>query len=90
MGVYKIKDVEVLVGIKAHTLRIWEQRYGILVPDRTETKIRLYTDEELVYLLNVRILLDSGMKISRISELNPAQIRNKVSEFCETSFGVTP
>lgn len=80
MGVYKIKDVEVLVGIKAHTLRIWEQRYGMLVPDRTETKIRLYTDEELVYLLNVRILLDSGMKISRISELNQAQIREKVSE----------
>ncbi|MFM7566790.1 MAG: MerR family transcriptional regulator, partial [Flavobacteriales bacterium] len=61
---YKIKDLEVLSGIKAHTLRIWEQRYGILIPERTETKIRAYTDEELVLLLNIRILLDSGLKIS--------------------------
>jgi len=80
VGVYKIKDIEVLVGIKAHTLRIWEQRYGILVPERTETKIRFYTDEELVYLLNVRILLDNGLKISKISALNPEEIRKNVAE----------
>ncbi len=80
MGIYKIKDVEVLTGIKAHTLRIWEQRYKVLAPDRTETKIRTYTDEELVYLLNIRILLDHGMKISRISEFSPSEIRAKVAE----------
>jgi len=59
MAFYKIRDVEVLTGIKAHTLRIWEQRYGMLIPERTETKIRTYTDEELVYLLNIRILMFS-------------------------------
>lgn len=80
MGIYKIKDVEVLTGIKAHTLRIWEQRYKVLAPDRTETRIRTYTDEELVYLLNIRILLDHGMKISRISEFSPSEIRAKVAE----------
>lgn len=80
MGIYKIKDVEVLTGIKAHTLRIWEQRYKVLAPDRTETRIRTYTDEELVYLLNIRILLDHGMKISRISEFSPSEIRSKVAE----------
>jgi DNA-binding transcriptional MerR regulator/methylmalonyl-CoA mutase cobalamin-binding subunit len=80
VGVYKIKDVEILVGIKAHTLRIWEQRYGMLVPERTETKIRMYTDEELVYLLNVRILLDHGLKISKISALSATEIREKVAE----------
>lgn len=80
MAFYKIRDVEVLTGIKAHTLRIWEQRYGVLVPERTETKIRTYTDEELVYLLNIRILIDHGMKISRLSEFSPTEIRAKVAE----------
>ena len=42
MAVYKIKDVEVLTGVKAHTIRIWEKRYGILEPSRTETQIRTY------------------------------------------------
>jgi len=80
MAFYKIRDVEVLTGIKAHTLRVWEQRYGVLVPERTETKIRTYTDEELVYLLNIRILIDHGMKISRLSEFSPTEIRAKVAE----------
>ena len=80
MAVYKIKDLEVLSGIKAHTLRIWEQRYGILIPERTQTKIRTYTDDELVLLLNIRILLDSGLKISRIAELSKPEIANKVAE----------
>ena len=81
MACYKIRDVEILTGIKAHTLRIWEQRYGVLIPDRTETKIRTYTDEELVYLLNIRILLDHGIKISRISEFSRDEVRSKVAEF---------
>jgi DNA-binding transcriptional MerR regulator len=80
MAFYKIRDVEILTGIKAHTLRIWEQRYGVLVPERTETKIRTYTDEELVYLLNIRMLIDHGMKISRLSEFSPTEIRAKVAE----------
>jgi DNA-binding transcriptional MerR regulator len=80
VAVYKIKDLEVLSGIKAHTLRIWEQRYGILIPERTQTKIRTYTDDELVLLLNIRILLDSGLKISRIAELSKPEIANKVAE----------
>ena len=47
MGGYSIKDLEVLSGIKAHTLRIWEQRYGIMNPSRTNTNIRKYTSEDL-------------------------------------------
>lgn len=80
MAFYKIRDVEVLTGIKAHTLRIWEQRYGMLIPERTETKIRTYTDEELVYLLNIRILLDHGFKISRLAEFSRDEIKAKVAE----------
>ena len=67
---YSIKDLEKLSGIKAHTLRIWEQRYDFLKPKRTDTKIRYYTDEQLRLLLNIGTLNRNGMKISKIAELN--------------------
>ncbi|MEZ4950055.1 MAG: MerR family transcriptional regulator [Saprospiraceae bacterium] len=47
MAVYSIKDLEKLTGIKAHTLRVWEQRYNIIEPKRTSTNIRFYNDEDL-------------------------------------------
>ena len=53
---YVIKDLERISGIKAHTLRIWEQRYGILKPERTDTNIRYYTSEDLKHILNVSLL----------------------------------
>lgn len=80
MADYKIKDLEILTGIKAHTIRIWEKRYGILVPERTDTKIRLYSDEELTLLLNVALLNNNGVKISRIADMSREQIQTKVWE----------
>lgn len=80
MAEYKIKDLEVLTGIKAHTIRIWEKRYGILIPERTDTKIRLYSDDELTLLLNVALLNNSGVKISRIADMSREQIQEKVWE----------
>ncbi len=80
MGEYKIKDIEILTGIKAHTLRIWEKRYGIPCPSRTETKIRNYSDEDLTEILNVAILNKNGWKISHIAELNSADKVSKVIE----------
>jgi DNA-binding transcriptional MerR regulator len=80
MAEYKIKDLEVLTGIKAHTIRIWEKRYGILTPERTDTKIRLYSDDELTLLLNVALLNNSGVKISRIADMSREQIQDKVWE----------
>ena len=50
---FTIKDLENLSGIKAHTLRIWEQRYNFLKPKRTYTNIRYYTNEELKIILNM-------------------------------------
>ncbi len=70
MGKYKIKDLEQLTGVKAHTLRIWEKRYGIIAPQRTNTAIRTYSDEDLRRLLCISILNKSGYKISRISEMS--------------------
>ncbi|MBM3160000.1 MAG: MerR family transcriptional regulator [Bacteroidetes bacterium] len=78
MADYKIRDVEILTGIKAHTLRIWEKRYGLLVPDRTDTQIRTYSDEELSFLLNISLLNKHGIKISKIAALSKNDIAEKV------------
>lgn len=80
MGCYKIKDIEVLTGIKAHTIRIWEQRYGILVPERTDTKIRTYSDSDLRILLNVSLLNNNGLKISKIAKMSIDEIQKECSE----------
>ncbi len=75
---FSIKDLENLCGIKAHTIRIWEKRYNLLSPDRTETNIRTYNLKSLQKLLNVTYLVNSGYKISRISKLNETEINEYV------------
>lgn len=72
--VFSIKDLESFTGIKAHTIRIWEQRYGILAPTRTDTNIRKYSDRDLKYLLNVCMLNSMGIKISKIAQMQEQQI----------------
>jgi DNA-binding transcriptional MerR regulator len=79
MAEYKIRDIESLTGIKAHTLRIWEKRYNLLIPDRTDTKIRSYNDEELLKLLNIAMLNRQGIKISHIAEMSEQEITEKVA-----------
>ena len=71
---YAIKDLERLSGIKAHTLRIWEQRYGILKPERTDTNIRYYTSDDLRRILNISLLNSNGFKISKIAKLPDEEI----------------
>lgn len=78
MSRYSIKEVETLSGIKAHTLRIWEQRYDILRPKRTDTNIRYYTDDQLRLILNISTLNKSGLKISHIAEMRPEQVQEQV------------
>ena len=70
MAEYKIKDLENLTGIKSHTIRIWEKRYNILDPNRTDTQIRTYSDDELTHLLTVSMLNRNGIKISKIAQLS--------------------
>ena len=70
---FTIKELESLSGIKAHTIRIWEQRYKFLQPSRTSTNIRRYNNEELKTLLTVALLNKYGYKISRIDEMQPGQ-----------------
>jgi DNA-binding transcriptional MerR regulator len=78
MATYTIKELEKLSGIKAHTIRIWEKRYGLLEPGRTGTNIRYYSDEDLKKILNISLLNRNGMKISHIAGLPKEQISDKV------------
>lgn len=75
---YSIKDLEQLSGIKAHTLRAWEQRYGLISPRRTETNIRYYVDDHLKKILNIAVLVKSGMRISKVAKMTAEEIRAAV------------
>ncbi|MCB0636918.1 MAG: MerR family transcriptional regulator [Lewinella sp.] len=86
MAVYSIKDLEKLSGIKAHTIRIWEQRYGILHPQRTKTNIRYYRDDDLKFLLNVALLNKNGIKISKIAQMEQEEVAEKVAAIAEINF----
>jgi len=81
---YSIKDLERLSGIKAHTLRIWEQRYEILKPERTDTNIRYYRDADLKRILNISLLNNNGYKISKISKLSDEEIVREVEKLLTT------
>ena len=79
-NVFSIKDLENLSGIKAHTIRIWEKRYDILQPMRTDTNIRLYDLASLQKLLNITLLHDYGYKISKIATYPQDKIPSLVRE----------
>ncbi len=80
---YSIKDLEKITGIKAHTIRIWEKRYGIVEPMRTKTNIRFYSDKDLRHLMNVAILNKFGYKISHIKTMSVDEITKSVIELSD-------
>ncbi len=81
---YSIKDLEVLSGVKAHTIRIWEKRYSLLTPSRTDTNIRYYSDSDLRRILNVSLLVNNGFKISKVAKLDDQKIKNSVIEITQS------
>jgi len=78
LNVFSIKDLENFSGIKAHTIRIWEKRYKILDPERTDSNIRTYNESELKKILNVAYLNRNGLKISKIALLSEDELTQKV------------
>lgn len=84
MAVYSIKELEKLSGIKAHTIRIWEKRYNLIEPHRTNTNIRYYTDEDLKKILNVAVLNRQGIKISNIAKLNDLELKEEIIRVSRT------
>lgn len=77
---YSIKDLEKFSGVKAHTIRIWEQRYQLLTPKRTETNIRYYDEAQLKYLLNVTLLVENGFRISQICSMSDEEFNEQLLE----------
>jgi DNA-binding transcriptional MerR regulator len=77
-NVFSIRDLENFSGIKAHTIRIWEKRYAILDPERTDSNIRTYNESELKKILNVAYLNRNGLKISRIAGLSDDELTQRV------------
>ncbi|HPT11246.1 MAG TPA: MerR family transcriptional regulator [Bacteroidales bacterium] len=75
---YSIKELESFCGIKAHTIRMWEKRYNILTPERSDTNIRYYTEDELKKLITISILNRHGIKISRIAHMSDEEILHAV------------
>lgn len=85
MQEFSIKDLESYTGIKAHTIRIWEQRYGLLKPDRTDSNIRKYSDRELKTLLNVSLLNNRGHKISEIAAMSEEEMAKMVEHYATST-----
>lgn len=83
MSSYSIKDLEQLSGIKAHTLRIWEQRFNFIQPQRTDTNIRYYDNSDLKQILNISLLKDHGYKISEIAKLSSEELTSEVNTITE-------
>lgn len=83
MAIYSIKDLENLSGIKAHTLRIWEQRYDFIQPKRTDTNIRYYDEDDLKLVLNISLLKENGHKISKISQMTYGDLTKEVVKITE-------
>lgn len=83
MASYKIKDLAALSGIKPHTIRIWEKRYGLLTPERNDAQIRSYNEEELKKLLNISVLYNANWKISKIAALSEDEIRTNAEHLSQ-------
>lgn len=83
MAQYSIKDLEKVTGIKAHTIRIWEKRYGIVEPVRSDTNIRSYTDNDLKKLLNISLLNRHGIKISKLANMSLDEIQKMVIDLTQ-------
>jgi len=79
MGTYSISRLEQLSGVKAHTIRIWEQRYKIFTPKRSAGNVRYYDDDQLKKLLNIVSLSNTGMKVSELCRLSGKDL-NKLLE----------
>lgn len=86
MATYSIHDLETISGIKAHTIRIWEKRYGTTKPERTPTNIRYYNDYDLRRLLNIAILKRNNFKISKIANLSNDEVCEKVLLLSQNDF----
>jgi DNA-binding transcriptional MerR regulator len=87
MGRYTLNDLERLTGIKADTIRIWEQRYRLTTAHRTTTNRRWYSDDDLRKLINISTLKRSGVKISEIAAIPPEVLELRTADVIKNDTG---
>lgn len=87
MGKYSIKELETLSGIKAHTIRMWEKRHRIIAPQRTATNIRYYSDSDLKKIINVSLLNNHGLKISKIAGMTDNELNSEIVQLTSGNGG---
>ncbi len=80
MATYTIKNLEQITGIKSPTIRMWEKRYGILSPNRTETNIRYYSEADLKRLININTLIHHGLRISQVAQLKANDFKIQIEK----------
>lgn len=80
---FEINDIERLTSIKAHTIRIWEKRYNLLTPHRTDTNIRYYDDDQIRKILNVNLLVNHGYKISKVAAMSETEMVEQINDIQE-------
>ncbi len=85
MAGYSIKELERLSGIRAHTIRMWEKRYRLIDPQRSSSRVRAYSDEDLKKIINVSLLNNHGIKISLIARMSDGELKEKVLELGQSS-----
>jgi DNA-binding transcriptional MerR regulator len=84
MAQYSIREIEYLSGVRAHTIRIWEQRYDLFQPQRTDTNIRCYNDHDLKLILNIALLNKHGYKIGHIARMKEHEISQCIQSLDDT------
>lgn len=87
MSTYSISDLEKLTGIKAHTIRMWEQRYNLIAPTRSEGNVRYYDDDQVRHFIQVATLVRSGYKISKVSQLDNSTVYQLVEDLVAVASG---
>lgn len=83
MDSFSISQLSQFSGVKPHTIRIWEQRYNALQPQRSEGNTRFYDSSQLRRLLNIVSLMKTGKKVSKLCKLSDEELYVLQSEYIE-------
>ena len=85
VGLHKIGAVSSLSGVPTPTLRVWEMRYETFQPQKTESKHRLYTDDDVLKATVLKRLTDQGHSISSIAQLSSTELNHLLQQQQETN-----
>jgi len=86
MNLFSISQLSRLSGIKPHTIRIWEQRYDALTPNRSEGNTRYYDNIQLRRLLNIVSLMKADYKVSELSAMPDKKLFKLIEEISIKDF----